>query len=77
MIDTHHIGGFIQNTVKPLVEELDKLLGKCEHLKITKEEITKLLNTVIVLEVFKVAAQSITWIFLGTCGFLTAYIILH
>ena len=76
-IDTHHIGGFIMNTIKPLIEELDQLLGKCQYLKLDNEDISFLILHTVDFELKKVVLQLITWIILGVCGCLTTYFILH
>jgi hypothetical protein len=62
---TRHIGAFIQNTVKPMIEELDKVLGKCENLKIDKEELQKIFANLLVFEMFKTVVYCATYVFLG------------
>ena len=73
---THHIGAFILNTIKPLIEELDKLLGKCKHLKLGKEDIEQMLFKVIWLELNKVRWYCLTYLALGVMLCLTMYFIL-
>ena len=36
---TRHIAYFIENILRPFIQELEQLFSKCEHLKIDKEEI--------------------------------------
>ncbi len=74
---TRHIGAFIQNTIKPLIEELDELLGKCKHLNMDKEERRKILDAFIALEIYKVGMYSMTYLILGTLFCMTVYFILH
>ena len=73
---TRHIGAFIQNTIKPLIEELDKLLGKCEHLKFGKEELYILLNGLVRFEMDKIKLYCLVYLILGTEFCLVVYLIL-
>lgn len=77
MIDTHHLGGFIQNTIKPLIEEVDSILNKCKNLKLKKKEIEYLIFKSIELEIEKAKYQAVMWITLGVLGCLTTYFILR
>ena len=65
MIYERYIGAFIQNTLKPLIEELDKLLGKCEHLKLTRDDIGAWLQHILLVEVVK----TVIWGVVYVCGF--------
>lgn len=77
MIDTHHIGGFVQNTVKPLIEKLDEFLGECKNLHLSKEEIREMIKFTTDLEIAITMIKSVTWVILGIIGCLTTYFILH
>ena len=77
MFDMHHIGGFILNTIKPLIEEVDKILGECKNLNIDKEERMWLLKELMYLELAKTYAQFATYMILGVVGCLTVYFILR
>jgi hypothetical protein len=73
---TRHIGAFIQNTLKPLIEELDKILEDCKTLKFTKEEIEKIIERFVWLE-FKITfLYLIGFIILGAIGCFIVYWIL-
>ena len=72
-----HIGSFIANTVKPLVEELDKLLGKCSNLHLTKEELNKTIENFIEFELEKTYVYCILSLILGVLFCLTVYFILR
>ncbi len=57
---TRHIGAFILNVLKPAIEELDKLLGKCQHLKLDNSDIYDLLNGFAKLQIYKLIIKCIT-----------------
>ena len=73
---TRHIGAFVTNVLKPLIEELDKLLGKCKHLKLTKKDINSMMLDLISLEVYKTKWYCILYLVLGSLFCLTVYFIL-
>jgi len=73
---THHIGAFIQNTIKPLVEELDKLLGKCEHLKIDKKTLENIIHLATDVELTKATMNFIATIVVAICATISIYLIL-
>jgi hypothetical protein len=50
---TRHIAYFIENIVRPFLKELDDLLGKCEHLKISSEDLSVYLSNVLAYGVVK------------------------
>lgn len=62
MLGERYIGAFIQNTLKPLIEEADMLLSKCEYLNI---DTGKLLDKLIRFELQKTFVLSGTYITLG------------
>ena len=71
------VGAFVRDTLKPLVEELDVLLGKCEHLKLSKDEIDKFLRIVIGMEYLKLRYNFWLYLILGVLFCLTVYFILR
>lgn len=74
MLGERYIGAFIQNTLKPLIEETDKLLGKCQNLNIdTNHLIDKLLH----FELQKTCIKCLTYIVLGGILWSAVYTILH
>ena len=77
MFDTHHVGGFIQNTMKPMIEEINKVLARCENIQMTKIEVQQLLDQFVTIEIIKTFVYCITYLLLGgmLCG--TIYFILH
>ena len=77
MVDTRHIGAFIQDTVKPIIESLDELLGKCVHLKLSRRELNKMIDLFVEVELIKTFAYCITYLLItiGLC--LTVYFILR
>ncbi len=64
------IGAFIQNTVKPLLEEVERLLSKHKNIEVV-------VHKVILLEVFKTMIYSLTYLILGVLFCLTVYFILR
>ena len=62
---TRHLGNFILNVLKPLIEETDKMLGKCEYLKLDDEDIVYILETTIDLTLKRALINAITYIILG------------
>lgn len=74
---TRHIGAFIQNTVKPLVEELDKLLGKCKHLKFKRKDIELMVKVVMDYSLIKTIIHSVTYLILGAIFCRTVWLILR
>jgi len=62
---TEHIGAFVQNTLKPLIEELDSLFSRLERFGMDKEDIKHILAWLIDLEIKKIIWYSITYIVLG------------
>ena len=62
---TRHLGNFILNVLKPLIEETDKLLGECKHLDIDGEDILLILDEVIKLSLRRALINAVTYIILG------------
>jgi len=67
---TRHLGTFIQNTIKPLLEQAERLLDKHMHLE-------SIINKLIVLEILKTIVYSFMYIILGVLFCLTVYFILR
>ena len=74
---TRHFGAFIQNILKPIIEEADKVLGKCKNLHLTKKNICEIIHILLKYEIIKSVIYSITYIMLGILGCLTVYFILR
>jgi len=68
MIGNRHVGYFIHNTIKPLIEELDQLMGKCQNLKFDKVYFEEILSKLIELELSKATLYCVTY--LAIAGFL-------
>lgn len=74
---TRHVGAFIQNTIKPCIESLDELLGKCKHLKLKHEQIMELAKLTLQLELQKTFMNVIGSIVMTLSFLFTVYLILH
>jgi hypothetical protein len=58
---TRHLGYFVAHTIKPLIEELDKVFSKCENLKFDKLYCEYILRQLIELELKKVIIYCVTY----------------
>ena len=64
---TRHFGYFIEHTLKPLIEQVDGLFEKTQHLKgvVDKETLNELIKTLVELELSKTIIQTITTLFIS------------
>ena len=77
MIGSRHIGYFIMHTIKPLIEELDKVLSKCKVLNLNKYDLQKMINRIIELEICKSLIYCFFYSFMAIMICLTVYFILR
>ena len=73
---TRHIGMFIETTLRPVIERVDQILGKCEHLKLDKNELRKMVDLFVEVELIKSAWYGIAWIVGSVCFCLAVYFIM-
>ena len=76
MLGKRHVGAFIQNTLKPCIEELDKILIKCERLKVDPESLRSALFGFMELQYQKCKWKCITNLILGAMFCLVVWLIL-
>ena len=62
---TRHIGVFIINTLRPLIEELDKLLGKCQYLCISRDDLYGIVRLMVELEIQKTIIKGMVSLIIG------------
>lgn len=73
---TRHLGYFIQHTIKPLVDDLNKALKGCEKIKMDKRFLEIFIYELVHLEIRKLLVRSIVHIILGILFCMTVYFIL-
>ena len=74
---TRHIGVFIINTLRPLIEEIDKLLAKCLYLKLENKSVEYILKIFIDLELKKTIIRGVIHLVLGIMFCWTIWLIIH
>ena len=77
MIGTRHVGYFMLHTVKPMMEELDKILEKCNNIKIDSLTLDLMIKDVINLEIKKSIIYCITYIIISLILGGICYVILR
>ena len=76
MIGTRHLGYFIHHTLKPLIEEMDKIMGKCQNLKIDKYTLEYMFERLIWLEIHKALIYCGTYLIIAGALCISLYFIL-
>ena len=77
MIGTRHLGYFILHTVKPMIEEIDKILEKCKNINLHGELIDSLILRVIELEIKKSLIYCVTYIIISIILGALCYMVLR
>ena len=62
---TRHLGNFILNVLKPLIEETDRMLSTCEHLRVDGDDVIIILEETIELTLKRALINAVTYIILG------------
>jgi len=77
MINTRHIGYFILHTIKPMIEELDEVLKKCEKINLRREDLELMVNHIIELEIEKSFIYCTTYVLISMILGYVTWLILH
>lgn len=74
---TYHIGAFIRETVRPLINELEVLMKKLKKMGVKSDQIEVMVDYVVQLEIIKTISYCITYVIIGVFFCLTLYFILR
>lgn len=77
MLGSRHLGYFFIHTVKPIIEEIDKVLDKCRNIEIKGTDMKWLIEKVVMLEVNKSIIYAICYVICGGMFCLIVWLILR